>query len=134
MKKKERKNTESEYRDEEEGAKEHRKANMGSKALKKQQKTGKTQCKEIDACLNKNNSKKAYQQVNDLTSKKQRSSTAIRTSLGNILQKNKRFSADGQNIAQNYTTIRVMVTIQYWIAVSTQKTYSQSFVRKLRSQ
>ena len=72
-----------------------------------------TQCKEIDACLNKNNSKKAYQLVKGLTSV-QRSRVdpqLSRTSLGNVLQKNKRFSADGQSIAQSYTTMRVMVTI-----------------------
>ena len=33
-------------------------------------------------------------------------------SLGNVLQKNKRFSADVQSIAQSYTTMKVMVTIQ----------------------
>ena len=41
-----------------------------------------------------------------------------RTGLGTVLLKNKRFSADGENIAQNYTTMRVVVTTQYWTAVS----------------
>ena len=36
-----------------------------------------TQCKEIDACLNKNNSKKAYKLVKALTSEKQGRSTTI---------------------------------------------------------
>ena len=35
------------------------------------------QCDGIETCLNKNNSKRAYQLVNDLTSEKQASSSAI---------------------------------------------------------
>ena len=35
------------------------------------------QCEEIETCLNKNNSKKAYQLVKDLTSEKQSRSSAI---------------------------------------------------------
>ena len=93
-----------------------------------------TQCKEIGACLNKNNSKTGYHLVKDMTSEKQGRSTT-RKSLGKILQKNNRFSADGQSIAQSYTSMRVMMTIQFWTAVSTQKKiYSQSFMRKLRPQ
>ena len=88
-----------------------------------------------EACLNKNNSKKAYQLVQDLTSEKQGRSKLSKTKLGTVLQKNKRFSADGQIIAQSYTAMRVMVTIQVWMAVSIQtKICSQPFVRKLRSQ
>ena len=70
------------------------------------------QCEEIETCLNKNNSKRAYQLVKDLTSEKQgRSSTIQDKSLGNVLLKKKRFSADGQNIAQNCTTMRVVETM-----------------------
>ena len=39
-----------------------------------------------------------------------------RTSL--VLLKNKRFSADERNIAKNSSTMRVVVTTQYWTAVS----------------
>ena len=57
-----------------------------------------------------------------------------KTGLRNVLLKNKRFSADGQNTTQNYTTMRVVVTKTCWTAVSPQKKiYSQSFMRKLRS-
>ena len=35
------------------------------------------QCHEVDACLRKNNSKKAYQLVKDLTTEKQGQSTTI---------------------------------------------------------
>ena len=54
------------------------------------------QCEEIETCLKKNNYKTAYQLVMDLTSEKQGSPQLSRTSLGNVLLKNKRFSADGQ--------------------------------------
>ena len=66
------------------------------------------QCKEIETCLNKNNSKRAYQLV-----KPQRNRIGpqlSRTSLGNVLLKKNRFSADGQNIAQNCTIMRVVET------------------------
>ena len=36
-----------------------------------------------------------------------------------------RFSADGQAIAQNYTTMRVVVTMPFWTAVSSQKIYNK---------
>ena len=48
----------------------------------------------------------------NLTSEKQGRFQLSRTGLGNVLLKNKRFSADVQNIAQNYTTMRVEVTMQ----------------------
>ena len=40
------------------------------------------------------------------------------TSLGTVLQKDKRFSVDGQNTDQNDTTMRVKVTMQFWTAIS----------------
>ena len=90
------------------------------------------QCEEIETCLNKNNSKRAYQLVKDLTSEKQGRSSTIQD---NVLLKKKRFSADGQNIAQNCTTMRVIETILYWTAASPQKKIcNQSSVRKLRLQ
>ena len=54
MKKKERNNTENEYKDEEE-AKEHRKTNKRVQKAPKKAKEDwiNTQCKVIDACLNK---------------------------------------------------------------------------------
>ena len=58
-----------------------------------------------------------------------------RTSLGNVLLKKKRFSADGQNIAQNCTTMRVVEITLYWTAASPRKKIcNQSSVRKLRLQ
>ena len=43
------------------------------------------QCKEIETCLNKNNSKKTYQLVKDLTSKKQGRSSTIQDKSGKRL-------------------------------------------------
>ena len=58
------------------------------------------QCEEIETCLNKNNSSRAYQLKKDLTSEKQVDLQLSRTGLGNVLLKNKRFSADRQNTTQ----------------------------------
>ena len=51
------------------GAKEYREANRrNQKAVKKAKEDWiGSQCEEIEACLNKNNSKRAYQLVKDLT-------------------------------------------------------------------
>ena len=43
------------------------------------------QCEEIATCLNKNNSKKAYQLVKDLTSEKQGRSSNIQDKSGKCL-------------------------------------------------
>ena len=94
-----------------EGANEYRKANKRiQKAVKKAKEAWQgAQCEEIETCLNKNNNKRAYQLVKDLTAEKQRISPQLyRASLGNVLLKKKRFSADGQNIAHNCTTMRVV--------------------------
>ena len=63
--------------------------------------------------MNKNNSKRAYQLVKDLTFEKQDRSSTIQGRSGECLTENKRFSADGQNITQDYTTMRVVVTMQF---------------------
>ena len=65
----------------------YRKANnMVQKALKIANEDGiDSQCKETDACLNKNNSKKAYQLVKEITSEKQGRSTTIYDKSGKCL-------------------------------------------------
>ena len=105
-----------------EGAKEYREANRRvQKAVKKAKEDWiGAQCEETETCLNKNNSKRAYQLVKDLTSEKQGPQLSS-TSLGNVSLKKKRFSADGQNIAQNCTTTRVVEIMLYWIAASPRK-------------
>ena len=90
------------------------------------------QCKQIETCLNKNNNKRAYQLVKDLTSEKQGRSSTIQDKSGNVLLKKKTFSADGQNIAQNCTTMRVVETMQYLTATGPRrKTCKRTSVRKL---
>ena len=118
-----------------EGAKEYKEANRRvQKAVKKAKKdwVG-AQCEEIETCLNKNSSKRAYQQVKDLTSETQGRSSAIKDKSGKCLTEEKRFSADGQNIAQNCTTMKVVETTQYWTAANPQKKICyRSSMRKLR--
>ena len=47
------------------------------------------QCEKIETCLNKNNSKKAYQLVKDLTSEKQGRSSAIQDKFGKCVTEEK---------------------------------------------
>ena len=70
-----------------EGAKEYREGNKRTqKAMKKAKEDWiGAQCEEIETCLNKNNSKRAYQLVKDLTSEKQGRSSAIHNSSGKCL-------------------------------------------------
>ena len=119
-----------------EGAKVCREANKGIQKVVKKAEEDWIGIQEIKTCLNKNNSKRAYQLVTDLTSEKQGGSTNIQDKSGkDLIQKNTRFSAGGQNIAHNYTTTRAMVTMQFWIAVSPQKKICNRFLeRKLRLQ
>ena len=88
-------------------------------------------CEEIETCLNKNNSNRAY-----LLVKRSRLGPPLsRKILGNVLLKKKGFSANGQNIAQNCATMRVMEKMQYRTVASLQKKiYNRSSVRKLRLQ
>ena len=117
-----------------EGAKEYREANrrINKAVMKAKEDWIGAQCKEIETCLNKNNSKRAYQLVKDLTSENRVGPPLSRASLGNALLKKKRFSADGQNIAQDCTTMRVVETTLYWTAASPRKEIcNQSSWRKL---
>ena len=75
-----------------EGAKEYREANRRvQKAVKKAKEDWiGTQCEEIETCLNKNNSKRAYHQlVKDLTSEKQGRSSTIQDKSGKCLTEEK---------------------------------------------
>ena len=67
-----------------EGAKEYRKANRRiRKAVKKTKKDWiGAQCEEIETCLNKNNSKRAYQMMKDITLEKQDRSSTIQDKSG----------------------------------------------------
>ena len=74
-----------------EGAKEYREANRRvQKAVKKAKEDWiGTQCEEIETCLNKNNSKRAYQLVKDLPSEKQGRSSTIQDKSGKCLTEEK---------------------------------------------
>ena len=74
-----------------EGANEYREANRRiQKAVKKAKEdwVG-AQCEEIETCLNKNNSKRAYQLVKDLTPEKQVRSSTIQDKFGKCLTEEK---------------------------------------------
>ena len=73
------------------GAKEYRETNRRiQKAVKKAKEEWMgAQCEEIETCLNKNNSKRAYQLVKDLTSEKQGRSSAIQGKSGKCLTEEK---------------------------------------------
>ena len=78
---------------EKEGANDYREAN---KRIQKTVKKVKedwicTQCEEIETCLNKNSSNRAYQLMNDLTSEKQGRSSAIQDRSGKCLTEEKDF-------------------------------------------
>ena len=74
-----------------EGAKEYREANRRvQKAVKKAKEDWiGAQCEEIETCLTKNNSKRAYQLVKDLTSEKQGRSSTIQDKSGKCLTEEK---------------------------------------------
>ena len=73
------------------GAKEYREANRRiQKTVKKAKEDWiGAQCEEIETCLNKNNSKTAYQLVKDLTSEKQGRSSTIQDKSGKCLTEEK---------------------------------------------
>ena len=99
-----------------EGAKEYREANR--RIQKAVENWIGAQCEEIETCMNKNNSKRAYQLVKDLTSEKQGRSSTIQDKSVNVLLKKERFSANGQNIAQNCSTMRVVETTLYCCSIT----------------
>ena len=74
-----------------EGAREYREANRRiQEAVKKAQEDWiDAQCEEIETCLNKNNSKRAYQLVKDLTSEKQGRPSTIQDKSGKCLTEEK---------------------------------------------
>ena len=74
-----------------EGAKEYREANRRIQMAVKKAKEDwiGAQCEEIETCLNKNNSKRAYQLVKDLTSEKQGRSSTIQDKSGKCLTEEK---------------------------------------------
>ena len=68
------------------------------------------QCQEVEACLRKNNSKKAYQLVKDLTTEKQGESTTIQDKSGKSLTEENEILNRGPSTAQTFITMRLMGT------------------------
>ena len=67
------------------------------------------QCQEVGACLRKNNSKKAYQLVKNLTTEKQGKSTTIQDK-SSASQRRMKSLTGGQSTAQTFTAMRLMGT------------------------
>ena len=71
------------------------------------------QCSEIEENLRKNNSKRAYQLVKDLTTVKQGKASTVKDRSGKCLTEENRYSTDGRNTALSCTTTRSMEIHQY---------------------
>ena len=83
--------------------------------------------------LEQKNRKRIYQLVKDLTSEKQDRSSTIQDRSGKCLIREEEILSE--NVAQNCTTIRVVVTSPYWTAVSPRRILCNQFsVRKMRLQ
>ena len=79
----------------------------------------------IETCLNK---KKQQESISAGEGSKFRATTLwIHNYPEKVWEMSYRRSADGQNTAQNCTTMGVMVTMQFWTAVSPQKKISNRF-------
>ena len=84
--------------------------------------------------MNKNNSKKAYQMVNNLTSEKQVRATTIQDKSGKCLTEEQEIFSRWTEYCSELYNYKSLVTLHFWTVVGTQKKiYRQSFVRKLRS-
>ena len=115
-----------------EGAKEYREANKRiQKAVKKAKEDWLgAQCEEIETCLNKNNSKRAYQLVKDLTSEKQRRSSTVQDRSGKCLtEENEILSRWTEYCSELYNHESCGNAIS-----PRKKIYNQSSVRKLKVQ
>ena len=93
------------------------------------------QCEEFETCLNKNNSKRAYQLPKDLTSEKQSRSSTIKDKSGKCLTEEKKILSRWTEYCSELYTYSVVETMQYWTAASPRKKIcNQSSVRKWRLQ
>ena len=120
-----------------EGAKEYREANRRvQKAVKKAKEDWiGAQCEEIETCLNKNNSKRAYQLVKDLTSEKQGRSSTIQDKSGKCLTEEKEILSRWTEHCSELYNYESCGDNADWTAASPRKKIcNQSSVRKLRLQ
>ena len=72
-------------------------------------------------CLHKNNSNRAYQLEKDLTSEKQSTSSTIQGRSGKCVTEEKEILSRWTEYCSYYTSMGVVVTMQFWTAVSPQK-------------
>ena len=68
------------------------------------------QCQEVEACLRKNNSKKAYQLDKDLTTEKQGKSTTIQDKSGKFLTEENEILNGWIEYCSDFTTTRLRGT------------------------
>ena len=93
------------------------------------------QCEEIETCLNKKNSKRAYQLVKDLTSEKQGRSSTIKDKSGKCLTEEKEILSRWTEYCSELYNYESCETTLYWTAASPwKKICNQSSMRKLRLQ
>ena len=106
-----------------EGAKEYREANRRiQKAVKKAKEDWiGVQCEEIETCLNKNNSKRAYQLVKDLTSEKQGRSSTIQDKYGKCLTEGKEILSRWTEYCSELYNYESCEDNTYWTAASPRK-------------
>ena len=118
-----------------EEAKEYKEANRRIQKAVKKAKEGwiGAQCEEIETCLNKNNSKRAYQLVKDLTSEKQGRSSTIQDKFWTCLtEENQILRRWREYCSELYNYVE---TTQYWTAARPRKKIcDRSSVGKLRLQ
>ena len=97
-----------------------------------------SQYSEIEENLRKNNSKKAYKFVKDLTTVKTRGMGKLllsKTAQENPLQQNETYWTNGQNTALHCTITRLMEIHRYWtVPRQTQRTTTPLFAKKWRLQ
>ena len=120
-----------------EGAKEYMEAHRRvQKAVKKAKEDWiGAQCEEIETGLNKNNSKRAYQLVKDLTSEKQGRSSTIQNKSGKCLTEEKEILSRWTECCSelyNYESCRDNAVLD--CSQPRKKICNQSSVRKLRLQ
>ena len=96
-------------RGEQEGAKDYREIKRKIRTEMKMAKETwiQGQCQEVEACLRKNNNKKAYQLVKDLTTEKQGKSTTIQDKSGKCLTEENETLTGGQSTAKTFITMRL---------------------------
>ena len=99
-------------RGEPEGAKDYREIKRKTRTEMKMAKETwiQGQCQEVEACLRKNNSKKAYQLVKDLTTENRVNLQPYKTSRESISQRGMKSLTGGQSTAQTFTTTRLRGT------------------------